>query len=250
VIVIVIVIAIALGAGFWWFRDSSLVAVRQVRVTGVGGPQAARIRSALVAAAHNMTTLDVNMRQLHTAVAPFPDVKRLRVSTQFPHGMRIVVVQQLPVAVIADGGRRIAVAGDGTILHDAVASFPLPVISVRVPPGGPRLTGYQLSEARLLGAAPFQLLGKIGSVSDNPVHGLVAALRNGPSIYFGGSDQLPAKWRAAIAVLASPGSDGAVYLDVTDPSRPAAGAGPANNGSTATTPALGTTSGGTATSGG
>ena len=57
-------------------------------------------------------------------------------------------------------------------------------------------------------------------------HGLVAQVRGGPSIYFGDATELPrAKWHPATAVLADPSSAGAAYIDVTDPVRPAAGAG-------------------------
>ena len=221
---LVATVVLLVGA-YFWVRDSSLVAVQQVKVTGDSGPDAARIRTALVAAARNMRTRDVNMGQLKTAVEPYPDVKRLDVSTQFPHGMRIRVVEQMPVAVVAEAGRRIPVAGDGTLLHDVAAGSTLPVISLTVPPGGPRLTGYALSEVRLLAAAPYQLLAKIGGVSDGPAHGLVAQLRDGPAIYFGDGGRLVAKWNAATAVVASRESAGAVYSDVTDPNRRAAGGG-------------------------
>ena len=227
-----LVALILLLGGVWlWLRDSSLVAVHKVRVTGASGPDAAEIRSALASAAHNMTTLDVNMKQLRTAVAPYPVVKRLDVTTQFPHGMRIRVIEQVPVAILDAGGRRTAVAGDGTLLHDATAKSTLPTISLQVVPGGTQVTGYALSEVRLLAAAPYPLLAKIDTVSDGPAHGLVAKLRNGPSIYFGDSTQLATKWTAAAQVLADSRSAGAAYIDVTDPSRPAAGAGGDVNGS-------------------
>ena len=51
------------------------------------------------------------------------------------------------------------------------------------------------------------------------------ALRDGPLVYFGDDTQLAAKWRSAIRALADPTSAGASYIDVTDPNRPAAGAG-------------------------
>ena len=54
-------------------------------------------------------------------------------------------------------------------------------------------------------------------------HGLVAQIRSGPSLYFGDASGARAKWLAASAVLADPGSAGSVYIDVTDPMRPAAG---------------------------
>src|SRR5205085_4917813 len=127
---------LVLGGIWLWLRDSSLVGVREVRVSGASGPDAAEIQSALVAAAHNMTTLDVNMKQLRTAVAPYPVVKSLDVTTQFPHGMRIRVIEQVPVAIVDAGGRRTAVAGDGTLLHDATVNSTLPTISLQVLPGG------------------------------------------------------------------------------------------------------------------
>jgi len=227
--------ALLAGGAYFWLRDSSLVAVQRVQVRGASGPDAARIRTALIAAARNMTTLDVNMGQLRTAVEPYPDVKSLDVSTQFPHGMRIRVIEQLPVAVVLEAGRRIPVAGDGTLLHGVTPTSSLPVIALRVPPGGPKLTGYALSEVRLLAAAPYQLLPKIGGVSDGSPTGLVAQLHDGPSIYFGGGDRLRAKWSAAAAVLASSGSAGAVYIDVSDPNRPAAGAGTDSSASSSST---------------
>jgi cell division protein FtsQ len=220
-----VALVIILAGAFLWLRNSGLVAVQRVHVAVASGPDAGQIRSALVAAARNMTTLDVKMNQLRMAVAPFPVVKSLEVSTQFPHGMRIRVIEQVPVAILLVGQRRIAVSGDGTLLHDVVPGASLPTITLRIPPGGSRLTGYPLSEVRLLASAPYQLLPKIGQVDDAAAHGLVAELRNGPSIYFGDSSRMSAKWTAATEVLANPGSAGAGYVDVTVPSRPAAGTG-------------------------
>ena len=84
------------------------MSVDRVTVTGVSGPDSGAIRSALDLAARNMTTLDVRLGQLRTAVAPYPVVKDLRVSTQFPHGMRIHVIEQLPVGALVAGGETIA----------------------------------------------------------------------------------------------------------------------------------------------
>lgn len=217
------VVLLSILAGVWlWARDSSLVAVRHVRVAGAGGRDAIQIRSALVTAARNMTTLDVQVGQLQTAVAPYPVVKRLDVSTQFPHGLTIQVVEQVPVATVAAGGRRLAVSGDGTVLHDVAPISSLPTISLGIAPGGSHLSGYALTEVRLLAGA-HQLLAKVSQVSDGGVHGLTVQVRSGPSIYFGDLRALTAKWTAATEVLADSGSAGASYVDVTDPSRPAAG---------------------------
>jgi cell division protein FtsQ len=246
-------LAAALGvsvllAGAWlWLRDSSLVAVERVAVVGQSGPDAGAIRSALISAARSMTTLDVQIGQLRTAVSPFPVVKDLQVSTQFPHGMRIRVIEQLPVAAIMVGGRRVAVAGDGTLLHDVAATASLPLVPLAVPPGGPRLTdGSGAWAVAVLAAAPYQLLTRISQVTTVAGHGLVAQVRAGPSIYFGDAAELHAKWISASEVLADPGSAGAGYIDVTDPVRPAAGAGAASTTAAVSTTAAAST---TATAG-
>jgi cell division protein FtsQ len=225
VLVAIFGVLLALAGAWLWVRDSPLVAVNRVAVTGESGPDAGQIRSALIASARNMTTLDVRVDQLRTAVAPYPVVKGVEVTTQFPHGMRIHVIEQDAVAVVVVAGRRTAVAGDGTLLHDVVAPATLPQIPLRVPPGGTQLTGASLDEVQLLAAAPPRLLDRVSQATSVIVHGLVAQVRNGPSIYFGDASRLSAKWTAASAVLADSKSAGAVYIDVTDPQRPAAGAG-------------------------
>jgi cell division protein FtsQ len=215
-----------LGGGWLWLRDSSLVAVRKVAISGVYGPEAAQIRSALTLSARNMTTLDVRVGQLRTAVGPYPVVKDLRVSTQFPHGMRIRVIEQLPVGALIAGGHAVAVTGDGTLLND-IATGSLPQVPVRLLPGGSQVTDRPTLDAlALLSVTPARMLSRIAQVTDGSAHGLVAQLRSGPGIYFGDASQLDAKWTAATEVLADPSSAGATYIDVTDPSRPAAGASP------------------------
>jgi cell division protein FtsQ len=213
------------AAGWVWLRDSSLVAVQRVTIVGVSGRDAHQIRAALRSAARNMTTLDVKLSALRTAVAPYPVVKQLHVSTKFPHQMRIDVVEQVPVAVISSGGVQVAVSADGTLLRGTAIQGSLPTVSLPVTPGGTRVTGSTLQVIRLLAAAPYQLLGKVSQASDGATHGLEAQLRNGPKLYFGDDTDLAAKWTAAAAVLADSASAGAGYIDVTVASRPAAGAG-------------------------
>ncbi|MFL5821954.1 MAG: cell division protein FtsQ/DivIB [Solirubrobacteraceae bacterium] len=219
---------IALGGAWLWFRDSPLVAVQQVTVSGESGPDARAIHSALLSAARGMTTLDVQTDQLYAAVSAYPVVKSLHVTTQFPHGMRIRVVEELPVAVVMVGGRRVPVAGDGTLLHDVDRVPILPRIPLAIPPGGPRLSEPQ-ARAALAAAkeAPGPLLSRITQISTVRGRGVVALLRDGPAVILGAPTQLRHKWAAAAAVLDDPGSAGASYIDVTDPGRPAAGTGSA-----------------------
>ena len=102
IMLLLVLVVVLLGGGWLWVRDSPLVSVDRVTVTGLKGADSSQIHSALVGAARSMTTLDVNMSALRTAVAAFPVVKGLRVSTQFPHGMRIHVTEQVPVGAVME----------------------------------------------------------------------------------------------------------------------------------------------------
>src|SRR5205085_11657488 len=82
----------------FWFRDSSFVSVQKVEVTGVAGPQARAIRTALTDAGLDMTTLHVRLGDLRRAVADFPVVRAVSAQGRFPHVLRVQVELNLPVA--------------------------------------------------------------------------------------------------------------------------------------------------------
>jgi cell division protein FtsQ len=222
------VVAIALAVlavaalGWFWLRDSSLVAVDDVTVTGVSGPDASRIRSELQDAAHDMTTLHVSEGDLRNAVAVYAQVKDIHVTTHFPHGMDIAVIEHNPVAVIVADGKQIPVAGDGKLLR-AVPAGDLPTVQMRSIPGGDRLSDRRTSQAvEMLAAAPSALRARIRNAWSGS-HGLTVRLNHGPLLYFGNTERLDAKWAAVARVLQAPAAAGALYLDVRIPERTAAG---------------------------
>lgn len=209
-------------ATFMIVRESSLVAVRDVEVRGASGREADRVRAALEGAARDMTTLHVDIEALRTAVAPFPSVKDVAVTTDFPHGMRIEVLQHVPVARVGVDGRDVPVAADGTLLRRTSAKG-LPVVPMRTPPAGERIeSGVTARVVATLGAAPAALRERIENVYVGG-RGLTMRLDSGTVIYFGTTERAVAKWAATARVLADPSSKGATYLDVRLPERPAAG---------------------------
>ncbi|HXA55309.1 MAG TPA: hypothetical protein VNV37_10610 [Solirubrobacteraceae bacterium] len=220
---------VALLTGGWlWLRDSPLVAVERARITGVQGVDAPQIDAALRSAARRMSTLNVSIAALRAAVAPYRVVRSLSVATEFPHGLRIDVVEQPPVAEVSATGVHTAVAADGVVLGPALltaSSAPLPSIALAglpAPPGGRIGDPTARGELSVLGAAPRVLLGWVAKVFTGG-EGLTVQMRNGVSIYFGDATRAHAKWLAAARVLADPSSAGATYVDVRDPERPAAG---------------------------
>jgi cell division protein FtsQ len=216
-------VIVLLIAGFVWLRDSQLVTVKHVTVTGLSGPEAGRVTAQLENAARDMTTLHVRTDQLRSVVAPYPVVKDLRVSADFPHGLKIRIIENTPVAVVEVGGEKTPVAGDGRLLRGA-DERQLPTVPVNVVPGGDHVVDPVARQAIVaLAAAPPALRNRVLRASSTKQGGLTLVLQDGPDLRFGGADRLAAKWAAASAVLADSNSAGATYLDLRYPERPAAG---------------------------
>ena len=220
---------IVLAAGYqFWLRDSPFVAVEKVTITGLSTSHSERVRMALTAASRSMTTLHVDHEALERAVAGFPVVRELEVTTDFPHGLRIHVVEHLPAAVAVGDGGRVPVAADGTILQGVPVEKRLPTVEVEGALGVEHLRdATALASAAIAGAAPAALRGRIKEVGEDGGLGQVAGLREGPQVIFGDATRLRAKWAAASRVLADLEASGASYVDVRIPGRPAAGGLPA-----------------------
>jgi cell division protein FtsQ len=221
----VVAFACVLGvlvAAWAWLRDSRLVAVERVTVTGASGPDAARLRDVLESAASDMTTLHVRRDELRTAVEPFPAVLDLSTDADFPHGLRIAVHERNPVGAVVAGEQRVAVAADGTLMR-TTASSGLPEIAAKALPGGSHATDPAVRRAvAVLSAAPPPMRTRVRRVYVG-TRGWTLPLRDGPTLYLGGSERLAAKWVAAATVLGDRSSAGATYLDLRLPERPAAG---------------------------
>ena len=178
-----------LGAMWLWLRDSSLVAVRSVTVTGVSGPDAGRVREALSDAARDMTTLHVKTGELRTAVDPYPTVLGVSTHADFPHGLRIAVHERNPIGAVVAGTQRVPVAADGTLMR-TTSSADLPEISAKALPGGSHASDPDVRHAvAVLSAAPPALRARVRRVYVGE-RGWTLPLRNGPVLYLGGSERL------------------------------------------------------------
>jgi cell division protein FtsQ len=221
-----LVLALMLFSAYrFWFRDSGLVRVEHVTITGLTTKDAPRIRLALTAAARDMTTLHVQQSALDGAVSGFPIVKEVVATRDFPHGLRIHVIEERPVATLLVGGQRLLIAPDGTVLRGIDApTRPLAVIRTRTSVPQDRVTdGVPLSALHVAAAAPAALASRISSIGHGKTRGIVVRLRNGPQLIFGDDSRVAAKWAGAAAVLADPSSKGASYVDLRVPDRPVAG---------------------------
>jgi cell division protein FtsQ len=220
---LVAVLSVLAGGGYLWLRNSSLVAVTDVTVTGATSSQAAGVRQALTGAARSMTTLNVSTSALKDAVAPYSSVGSLSVKADFPHKLTIAVDERRPVAAFADGSARVPLTGDGIVLRGVVADRDLPTIELAHP-----IAGRHVSDGRILSAlavartAPDRLLAVTRQLSVG-ANGVTAQMQDGPDLVFGSGAEAAAKWAAAARVLAEPSAAGATYLDLRVPGRVAAG---------------------------
>ncbi len=242
-LVVLLLLATLLGGAWLGVRDSPLVAVRQVQVRGLSGPEAPALSAALIAAARRQSTLHLRSDALLAAVGQSRLVRTVALHPIFPHGLRIAVSERLPVAALTDGSVAVAAAADGTVLGAGALLSTLAQVRVASVPRGRVLDARVRDYLTVLGAAPAVLARRVVRVYASS-RGVTLAMRNGLLIFFGDAVRPHAKWSAAARVLGDPGSTGAQYVDVRLPERPAAGLLGA-----ATTAASGT-QGGTGAAGG
>jgi cell division protein FtsQ len=209
------------GAGLW-LRDSGFFAVERVEIAGVSGPDAPKVHSALRQAARDQTTLHLDEEALLQAVERYPTVEGVELDRDLPNALRITVLERRPVAVITVAGRKVPLAADGRLLEGATASKDLPALAVKSDPGG-RLSDEEAKRLlAVVAAAPTPLRSKARRAYKGS-NGLTLSMDAGPSVYFGSTRDLAAKWRAAARVLADPTTEGARYVDVRVPDRAAVG---------------------------
>jgi cell division septal protein FtsQ len=219
-IVAALILAALTAAYMFWFRDSSMVAIEKVNVTGAA--VAPGVEERLTSAATGLSTLHLDRGAIEDAVADDPSVVALKIDTDFPHGITIDVESRTPAGWVDAGGGTL-LAADGTVLATG-AEQPdgIPEIAGG-DPGGDRAGGEELAAARVLGAVPGPLQEQVVKASVDDGHGVVAELNGGIELRFGSPGNADQKWEAAAAVLADPKLTSATYIDLSVPSRPVVG---------------------------
>lgn len=225
---LVLTLVLALGAGYhFWLRDSSLVAIDDVDVEGLSGPDGPAITAALTQSAKRMTTLNTDAAALRRSVEAFPVVRDVEIDTGLPSAASITVTET-PPAMIArvDGDEEtdVPVAADGTLLPGAsVDGLDLPVMELTKPPSGEELADAALEQALVIGSAPKPLRPLIETIDYSTGDGVSVGLEGGVGLEFGAAQNAASKWRSAAAVMADPELTQLASIDLRVPSRPAVG---------------------------
>ena len=223
-VVIALAGAILFAVYSLWFRDSSLVAVKTVKVEGIGkGKLDGRLEGALTQAGLDMTTLHVNHAALAKAAKPFPTVAEITADPTFPSTLTVKVTKRTPVALIGEGSGAVGVAGDGRVMRGVpVDSRHLPQLPLAAAPKGSWVGGPVLEQAQILGAAPKALLRYVDHTF-NGDNGVGVELDGGVDLLFATPVRAKQKWEAAAAVLSDPDLGPLDYVNLAVPRRPAVG---------------------------
>jgi cell division protein FtsQ len=211
-----------LALGWLWFRDSSFARVEHVTISGSSSSEREQVRSALAGTARGMSTLHVDEGALEDVVRPFSSVAGLRVRADFPHDLRIEVLEHEPVAAVVAGATSVPATGGGLLLEGVRASG-LPEIPTNAPFDGRHVSDRRTLAALAVAAAAPPALRERSEKLFYGDDGLELALRSGPELIFGSGGAAAEKWRAAARVLAEPSAAGATYLDLRVPKLVAAG---------------------------
>ncbi len=223
--VAILAAAVVLSAFYMlWLRDSPLVAVKQVTITGLTGEAAKDARAAIEHAAKDSTTLHVDRAAIEKAAEGFPVVESVVITPDFPNAMSIRVIEHRPAALLTLGARKVAVAGDGSVLTGLTWKGSLPTIEIQGGVPARQLDpGPVLDAARVAGGAPAVITARLEKIEREGGRGVVVHVKEGPELVFGDASRIAAKWAAAVRVLADKDAAGAEYIDVRIPERPAAG---------------------------
>ena len=213
-------------------RQSSMFAVSRIEVSG--GPPAVRaeVRRAL-APLVGRSLLALDQAKVVARVESLPTVVSAAYDRAFPHTLRLTVVAETPVAILHRGAQTWLLSGRGRVISLVPPrTYPLlPRIWVKtatpVAPGAfvpPDVAGAAARALALGSRFPARI--QTAAV----VHGdLVFTLRSGVELRLGTPTDVRLKLavaRRALAFLPA----GSVYLDVSVPGRPVAGANPQVSG--------------------
>ncbi|MGB0889595.1 MAG: cell division protein FtsQ/DivIB, partial [Solirubrobacterales bacterium] len=211
------------ASSYLLIRNSSLVAVEEVKIVGLEGYYDKSAREAVTAEALQMTTMNFDEDRVLEAATAFVDVEGVRVATDLPHAVTIEFDIVRPVVVGRINGRTVALSSDGEILSGARGLNLLPTIDVSGVIRGNRVTdGKALKAVTVLGAAPDILLREVVAIRWGR-RGLTLELEKGALLYFGNSTAVRTKWRDAAAILANTANAGLSYIDLRAPGRPSVG---------------------------
>lgn len=212
------------GGAYLVALKTSVFAVQRIEVEGASPALAAQIRTAL-SPLQGTSLVSFGRSDADRRLASFPQIASVRYDRDFPHTLRVEVTVEKPVAVLRKASDAWLASTTGRVLGTLKEGSypPLPRIwlaaETDVNVGAYVDAGDALRVAAALPAAhlPVRAL----AVQDYGGGRLVVQLAGGREIRLGSLANLAVKLAVAAVVL--PRARGALYVDVSVPTRPVAG---------------------------
>jgi cell division protein FtsQ len=207
----VLVAAVAAGL-VWLVFFSSVLAIREVAVTGSEVLKPTQVRRAAAVPIGEPLSM-VDLAAITTRVEALPPVKSVEVSRAWPDGVRIVVRERDAVAVLERDGILRGVDASGVDFR-SYRSVPqaLPVVRMGTAAGPDALA----EAATVVGVLPDGLAARVDSVQVETIDTISLLLNGGRTIIWGSADDSANKVRVLEVLL---GQKATTY-DVSVPAQP------------------------------
>jgi cell division protein FtsQ len=206
-----LVVALVAGA-VWVVFWSSYVTVRSAQVSGNGSVGTARIeRAADVPVGTPLARVDLDA--IRKRVEAIPAVKSADVSRAWPHRVRVVVTERVPIAVVNRGDGLRALDADG-VMFGSYAKMPKRLPLVRTQPDTP--TEALAEGGKVIGSLPASVAARVATIEVDSIDQISLVLHNGRRVVWGSAEQSAQKAEVLAVLLSRPGQ----VIDVTVPGRP------------------------------
>ncbi|MGH9108210.1 MAG: cell division protein FtsQ/DivIB [Acidimicrobiales bacterium] len=220
-VVVAALVAAVLAAGGWTLLHTGLFSARVVTVVGSVHTPASEVVATAGLAGHP-PLVDVDAGAVADRLAALPWVRRATVDVQWPDGVRVVVAERRPAALVAAGTGWAEVDRTGRVLAD-VTSPPagLPHLSGGSTPGaaGSALPGDRAGLA-VAATLPPAFAGQVAQVVQGQAGHVELHLTSPVTVDLGPATQLHAKYEDVAAILAGASLTAGDVVDVAVPGAP------------------------------
>jgi cell division protein FtsQ len=214
---------LVLLAGAWFALHSRLFAARVVTVVGAVHTPVGQIVAAAGLADHP-PLLDVGASAA-AGVERLPWVAHATVTREWPDGVRVVVVERTPVAVVraqsASSGWALVDRSGKVLGVDPIPPPGLLPLTVPFAPGRAGSTARGVRAAlRVVTSLPRAFAGQVSGVAEDRNGDVTLQLNSALTVYLGSTDQLSSKYEDVAAILAGATLASGSTIDVAAPATP------------------------------
>jgi cell division protein FtsQ len=195
--------------GGWVLWGTSLMGVREVRVTGIGILSEAEVRE-VAAVPERTPLLRVRTGEVAERVAALAPVADVRVRRDWPSAVVIEVVERTPAAAVPVPDGFVVLDRSGVVFHTVEEAGDLPVLIVASPGPADAATRAALT---VLAALTPQLRADLESLTVQGPARIQLALRSGWTVLWGDESESEDKAQVATALLDRDGD----VIDVSAP---------------------------------